>query len=526
MTAMARLNPSTRLAAGAGLAMALVLTACGGDNGGAAPNGSDGDSGSSFETLSVMAPLLSSTAPSSDGELQTAIEEHIGTGLDMTWVPNSSYDERFNVMMASDDIPHVVVVQGKTGAFTQAAEAGAYWDLTDYLEQYENLTPESDEIRLAASVNGQSYGVLRLRDPMRAAVILRRDWLDNLGLDEPESVDDLYEIARAFTEDDPNESGSDDTYGLIIPQWNGFANGGPYDLIEVWHGAPNAWGEDDDGRLYPAFEDEAFFESVNFTKDMIDNGYVNSDFATMDSATWNEPFFNGEGGIIIDVSSRAGQLLNLFKEEHPEDYTDYVTMVGNLDGPDGDLRAYPTSGYFGFLAIPTATVQTEEELHEVLSILNDLSAQEGQVLLNHGIEGRNFEVVEDRARPIADGGAEVETISNDVDAFAQIGTQSNGWLGYDPYFDNEIEQEIDEERWDIHDADFEQAIFNPAAPLISETYTTQGAVLDQIVGDARIRYLAGQLDEEGFRAEVQRWYDQGGEQIVEEMNDLYTELEN
>ncbi|MFC7404331.1 extracellular solute-binding protein [Georgenia alba] len=501
---------------GAAATASLVLAACSGG----------GEEGGSLETIDIMAPLLSSTAPDPDGQLQTAVEEYVGHQLNVTWVPNSNYTDRLNVVMASDDIPHVLVVQGKTGAFTQAAEAGAYWDLTEHLDDYENLTPESEEVRLAASVNGDSYGIYRMRDSMRAAVIIRKDWLENLGLEEPQSVDDLYEVARAFTEDDPDGNGQDDTTGLIIPQWGGYGNHGPYDLLDVWFGAPNRWGVDESGDLYPAFEHPAFFESLRFLKDMVDNGYVNSDFATMDSATWNEPFFNGQGGIIIDVSSRGAEIMDLFAESDPENYGDYVTMVGNLRGPDGELRAYPTSGFSGFISIPRASVQTEHQLHQVLSVLNDLSAQEGQVLLNHGIEGVNYELRDGRVAPL-ESGSEAEVVANDTTAFAQIGTQSNGWLGHDPWFEpGSPDEELDTRRWEFHESDLENAVFDPAAALVSQTYTEQGAVLDQIITDARIQYLAGQIDEDGLRAEIQRWRDSGGDQIVQEMNELYDELEN
>src|SRR5699024_4516448 len=59
-----------------------------------------------------------------------------------------------------------------------------------------------------ASINGQTFGIFRLRDPMRAAITLRKDWLDALGLDEPETTSDLQEIARAFSEEDPAGDGA------------------------------------------------------------------------------------------------------------------------------------------------------------------------------------------------------------------------------------------------------------------------------------------------------------------------------
>ena len=61
--------------------------------------------------------------------------------------------------------------------------------------------------------------------------MIRKDWLAKLGLKEPQTVDDLYTIAKAFTEQDPDGNGKKDTYGLIIPKWPGnYASASPYDV--------------------------------------------------------------------------------------------------------------------------------------------------------------------------------------------------------------------------------------------------------------------------------------------------------
>lgn len=491
---------------------ALTATACGSDGGGSG-------SGEAIETLRIMAPLLSETAPDPEGELQKTLEEFVGMPLDITWVPNSSYADRVTVVMASDDIPHVLVQTGKTGEFAQSAVAGGYWDLTDILSDYPNLTPENDEVAHGASINGQTFGIFRLRDPMRAAISIRKDWLEALGLDEPETMSDLQEVARAFSEEDPAGDGGRTT-GLVIPAWGGYGNNGPYDLWETWQGTPNMW-TDRSGALTPAFLEPEFLEANRSMRAMIEAGHVNADFATMDSGAWNEPFFNGEGGLIADVSSRGLQLMGLFKDADPDTYGDMVTMVGNLRRDDGEMFALPTPGYSGYLTIPKASVPTEEQLDTVLTALDKLSSTEGQNLLNNGIEGVSYEVEGEHA--VALESPEADRVHSDVSAFAQIGSQSNGYTAYSAKPEGEAEQALDDKRWEFHDADMEQAVFNPAAAYLSQTYLESGAILDQIVVDARLKYLAGQLDENGLSAELERWTSSGGQQVIDEMNELAQE---
>jgi len=62
---------------------------------------------------------------------------------------------------------------------------------------------------------------------------------------------------------------------------------------------------------------------------------------------------------------------------------------------------------------------------------------------------------------------------------------------------------------------------NPANALVSDTYTAKGAQLDQIIADARLKYIAGQLSLDQYQAEIKRWHTEGGDQVISEMNDLY-----
>jgi len=505
----------TLLGGAAAGATTLGLAACGGSGGSA-------DAGAEITSLKIMAPLLSDTAPDPEGQLQKAVEDLIGMPLEITWVPNSSYSDRVTVTMASDNIPHVVVQTGKTAEFAQTAEAGGYWDLTDILADYPHLTPENDEVAHGASINGKTYGIFRLRDAMRAAISIRKDWLDNLGLAEPETTADLQEIATAFTEGDPAGDGSATT-GLIIPAWSGYGNNGPYDLWETWHGTANVW-KDDGGKLTPAFLAPEFLEANRSMRAMAEAGQINADFATMDSATWNEPFFTGQGGLIADVSSRGLQLLGLFKDEDPDSYGDKVTMVGNLKNPDGTLWALPTPGYSGYLTIPKSSVPGDAQLATVLNALDALSSEEGQRLLNNGIEGVNYEVDGDQS--VAIESDEASLVQSDVSAFAQIGTQSNGYLGHPAKPEGEAEAALDEKRLAFHASDLDSAVFNPGAAYMSTSYLQSGAILDQIIVDARLKYLAGQLDEAGLQAELERWSSSGGQQVVDEMNELYQQGSN
>ncbi len=503
-----------RLAAGAlTLTAALVASAC---------SSGAGEGAAESDTLTMMVPLFQ-TAPDPKGEIHQAVEKLIGKKLQITWVPNADYNEKTNITLASASLPDVMVIQDNKGAsFVKAAKAGAFWDLTDKLDKYPNLKPKSQQVWMNSKTDGRNYGIYRVRPLLRSAVILRKDWLEKLDLELPKTTDDLYEIAKAFTEKDPDGNGKKDTYGLILPKWPApvFSASSPYNAIDVWFGTPNNYGVRD-GKLVPEFDVPEFWEAQKYTKKFIDEGLVNPDWATLDTGKWNDPFLQGKGGIIIDVNVRAGELFDKFKELDPETYDQKVAMAGNLTRPDGQKFSLPFTGFNGIVAISKQRVQTVEQLDDVLTTLDKLASKEGSILVNNGIEGRNFKVENGFAVKVNEEDPAIKVINNDVQfGFIQLGmTSSVGVAGeaYEWMRPSQAEQEWLKQRDELMELDLQTAVHDPSLPVISQTAVDQGPTLNPIPTDARIKYLAGDLSEEQFKAEIKRWYDSGGTQILTEL---------
>ncbi|SEU30552.1 putative aldouronate transport system substrate-binding protein [Nonomuraea wenchangensis] len=498
---------------------ALTASACSG--GGEAPQ-------SDPNTITFMSKLFG-TAPDPKGELQQAVEKFLGKKLQITWVPNAEYTDKLNVTLASDNLPQVMVVDPHLPAFVKSAQAGAFWDLTDKLDKYPNLKPADERSALNSSINGRIFGLYRMRPLLRSAIVIRKDWLDKLGLKLPESVDDLYDVAKAFTEKDPDGNGKNDTYGLIIPKWPGnYASASPYDVIETWFGAPNGWGERD-GKIVPGFDTPEFLDANRWLKKMVDGGMINPDFATLDTAKWNEPFHQGKGGMIIDVNIRSRQVLDLFYQEDKENYGDKVAMVGNLKRSDGQKFSYPFTGYADVLAISKQSVRTEQDLDNVLKTLDKLATKEGQNLVTNGIEGRNYKVENgDTAALINEDDPAVKVIQDNADdAFIQLSTKGTvdiGGIAYQRVPSGKPYQDMLTLQKQLMEEDLKTAVHNAALPVVSDTAVARGPQIDTIVPDARIKFLSGAITEDQLKGEIKRWYDSGGAQVTTEINDLVKKL--
>ncbi|MFB5663402.1 extracellular solute-binding protein [Alteribacillus sp. HJP-4] len=458
--------------------------------------------------ISVMTTAYTPEPPDENSPAWQTLEEYTNTNLDITFVPSSNWDERFNVTLASGDMPKVMLAD-KTPSFINAVQDGAFWDLTEYIEDYENLSQMNEITQNNISIEGKIYGLYRSRPLGRNAVTIRKDWLENVGMDMPETTEEFYEVLTAFKEDDPNGTGEDDTLGMTVSEYEG-----PWDVMQTWFGVPNKWGETDNGELEPHFMFPQYIEALDYFHQMYEDGLVNEDFAVMDPANWHEMFVTGEAGVVVDVGDAANRNQNDMISADPE-LEDTVDVFGAVEGPEG-LFTLPTTGYNSMFAIPKTSVETEEDLHKVLEFMDQLSTEEGQTLAHNGVEGEHYE--------IEDGDYVPTTDQNKVYEYEDL----NQLLTFIPEdrFLVEPETEILKKGQDVMEANEDIVVANPAEPLISEVYATRGQQLDDIIADARIKYIVGQIDENGLEEAEDLWLSSGGQDYIEEINTLYKESQN
>lgn len=130
----------------------------------------------------------------------------------------NTYEEAVNVAIEDRDIPDVLVVKGRDNLL-RLIEAGMIEDLT---ETYEECTTDTikemydsygDSLLQSATVDGKLYAFPNtVIDDGVPLLWLRKDWIEKLGLKEPETVEEALEIVRAFVEQDA--AGDGQTIGL------------------------------------------------------------------------------------------------------------------------------------------------------------------------------------------------------------------------------------------------------------------------------------------------------------------------
>jgi len=237
------------------------------------------------------------------------IEDTLNVDVTFAWVaPSDSYSDKLNLSIASGDIPDVMIVDPIQ--LQQLTEAGAIEDLTPYVEKYanadilENWRQTGGVALAAATIDDKVMGIPNVQPQADAPIMVwvRQDWLDKLGLEGPETVDDVEAIARAFMEQDPDGDGAADTFGLTgtlnpvqVP-----SNLHGFDAIFNAYGAfPELFYRNDAGEItYGSVQPETK-EALARLAALYKDGVIDPEFATKDGDKANEIIVGGKGGIMM-----------------------------------------------------------------------------------------------------------------------------------------------------------------------------------------------------------------------------------
>ncbi|RAV17310.1 extracellular solute-binding protein [Paenibacillus contaminans] len=458
--------------------------------------------------LDIMLPSFGTESPKEDSPVIQALEKATNTKLHFEWAPNSSYGDKYNITLASGKMPAIMVVQSKTASFVNAARSGAFWELGPYLKDYPNLSKANPITLKNSSVDGKVYGLYRTRPLGRNGMMIRQDWLENVGLQPPKTIDDFYNVLKAFAAQDPDKNGKADTYGMVITKYNL-----PWEMMQTWFGAPNKWGMDANGKLTPVHFTSEYMDALRFFKKLYDEKLINQDFAVMDSAKWVEPLAGNQAGVVLGEADGVVPFENRVEEamkklNKPE--RQYLDIFGDVAGPKG-IRNLPTTGYAGLVHISKSTVKTEAELKRVLTFLDKLSDADMQNLLYNGIEGRHYTKTANGIEATTDKALLVEKVDISQ-VLTNIPENKALQAVVTPLRAKLTKVQKDNEAFVVPD---------PTSPLVSTVYTQKGAQLDNIANDARTKFIVGQIDEAGLKAANELWLKSGGEDLIKEMNELY-----
>lgn len=164
-----------------------------------------------------------------DNQYTRNIKENLNIIVDYYFKASSpaNYNQKVNLAIASGDLPDAMIVG--PAELKEMVEADQLADLTNVYHEYASPVIkriiESTEGKAMNSVTFEGKILALPNVQLRADGVhllwIRKDWLDKLHLDPPQTMKELEAVAHAFVEQDPDGNNKPDTIGLAGPGLTG-----------------------------------------------------------------------------------------------------------------------------------------------------------------------------------------------------------------------------------------------------------------------------------------------------------------
>lgn len=326
------------------------------------------------------------------------------TGITVEWIhpPQGQADENFNLMIASNELPDMIYRgwNGYPGGPSKAINDAVIIEINDVIQNsmpnlWGHLQSNPEWLKAAKTDDGTLYMIPFIRGHEDLMVFygpqMRKDWLDQLGFERPETLDEWETILTAMKEEGLVE------YPLTFTAFNRGRGingaGGVYPFGQAFGTSWDFHKTRDNVVQFGPYMDE-FKDSLVFFKDWFDKGLVDPEFFSNERKTFDAKILNGEAGAWVSYTgSGIGAYLDAARAAGDTGSFD-ITPVKYPVLEDGDTPFYgqrdnPLPGQ-------GMAITSQAENVELCAEFADYAySDEGHLLFNFGIEGESYTWITD-----------------------------------------------------------------------------------------------------------------------------------
>ncbi|OYN92622.1 extracellular solute-binding protein [Parenemella sanctibonifatiensis] len=451
--------------------------------------------------FSIMAQATG--IPAGDNTWSALLAEQMGAKFELIAAPSAEYTSKFQVMMASNDLPDLLQI-ATVPQFPQLLEA-KMTDLTPYLagdaiNNYPGLAsimPKTWEIPL---VNGKYWGVSQSRPPAGRIISTRGDILAERGLEatqSPANGEEFLDILRELSGGGKFAMGAD-PYGWLLPA-----------LLEMM-GAPNAWSEEG-GKFTHQFESPIYKEALAVAAQVWDEGLLHPE--SISNPGNNSMWLTG-GVTSLYIQAFTGW--QTFAQNYPDWGISYLELPQWDGGGPAPIHAGP-AGYGAWVGITKQ--DSEERVLELLGILDYIASPFGSTeytALSWGVEGTHYNLDES-------GNPAIVAAARERDQVGGI-----GYAGSKAYSQLYLpgQKELVEAQHEYLTKKLPDAVANAATGLYSESATSKGAGMSQQIKSEALEIIQGRKPVDSWDAVVTEWKGQSGDASRKEYEDAFAAAQN
>ncbi|WP_409344755.1 extracellular solute-binding protein [Paenibacillus sp. MBLB4367] len=509
---MKRTKKSLQLTLASAVSLSLVLTACGGgkEGSGGTDNGGTSSKPDAPAEISMAVLGLGTGAgfPDSDNPLLKEMQKRTNTNLKIEWISESTYDDKINVLLASGKLPDMVFIENAdTAQVRTLVDQGVFWDLSPFIKDYKNLSrADLKETWETSKINGKTFSIPRYYASFGGGVFpqLRKDWLDKLGLKVPETIDDFYNVLKAFKEKDPDGNGKNDT----IP----YAASADYIgwVTALFNETVGSWKLKPDGKITPVITEPESREALVWIKKAYEDGLFPSDFAILKLSQLGDLVKSGKAGGVGWSMPQAWPLTEAARKTDPK-----ATMLPlpYMISPKGNKYTHSGTPFYGEYFIPKSV--SEAKVKKILAFMDYGYSQEGNDLAFWGVKDVHYK---------EEGGKKVPTEQAKTDKVAESGATAL-WATIDPESNIKVNGMPDDYYKLMQSVLAERSkvrIYNHGERTYSQANITQFPDFSKKIADMRTKVILGQEKIEAFDELVAKIKaDASFQKIITEMNDSF-----
>lgn len=328
------------------------------------------------------------------------IEELFNITIEPVSVTWSDYKERYQILSATKSLPDVFANltisssdNNDSATLNNLITSQSIRSIPRDLTKFSGIKSLLDSFDYIKYTDENYFVIPRLSflDPILAssdaAMIVRKDWMKNLGLTEPKSLSEFIDLVSAFAHNDPDGNGIDDTIGYNV---NNRIALGKWLILGI---APQcnvySWIQTDDGYI-PSFLTEDFKKVVSAYRTLYERGGLDPDFYTKKSTDAVDDFVSGKLGALEFKSSPSAitelkSQWNLYSDKPFEDCVDVLNIFPAEDGN----RYSNSSNMFWSETLISSNVD-DVKMERILYLFDYLLSDEGMKLTRYGIEGDDY----------------------------------------------------------------------------------------------------------------------------------------
>lgn len=472
---------------------------------------------------------------------RTAYKEELGITLTNKWtVPESKYAEKLNTQIAAGDVPDILTGLGRA-QFDQLIKLGLATPMDEYVDKYATdlakklLNSDGGYAMIGTRGNdGKLYGLpytYGFEDNV-TEMWLRADWLKKLNLQAPKTTEELYNVLKAFVEQDPDGNGKKDTVGLITTNglWEAGSVFNAFGAQPFW-----SWYKDKDGTLKysTVYNVDGMKKSLDYMQKLYKNGLMDQEFGTVGWDKMVEYITSNKAGIVFQPRWYADAVLKDNMSNNPNaDWEAYPIPSGLDDGKPARPFAYYGAAAYNVVSTkcehPEAAVKMLNVYAEKLFGAKASENTEKYVMAKDGFKisdfaligaqwANKFDVYSNVAKAITNNDPSKLNVEEKIHydaAMAYKNGDKSKWVDYMAYGPNNPTINV------------VQYYLDKATPLFANYYGPATDAVKQYQGDLDAKWqtlatqiIMGQKPVTAYDDYVNDWYKLGGDKMEKEIND-------